>query len=125
MFHSGLGVLALRAGSVRGGHAGRRCRNAGGWAPGDAGYSCQAWSQSTLSMRKSENSDSPLPNAHGVFRGRTGFICADDILNMRHFVYVCMVIKYSKGKAQPGKAANPARSQFNRENESFPVPVRA
>ena len=26
---------------------------------------------------------------------------------------------------QPGKAANPARGQPNRENEHFPVPVRA
>ena len=26
---------------------------------------------------------------------------------------------------QPGKVANPARGQLNRENEYFPVPVRA
>ena len=26
---------------------------------------------------------------------------------------------------QPGKIANPARGQLNRENEYFPVPVRA
>ena len=30
---------------------------------------------------------------------------------------VCMVITYSKGKNQPGKVANPARGQLNRENE--------
>ena len=30
-------------------------------------------------------------------------------------VYVCMVITYSKGKDQPGKAANPVRGQLNRE----------
>ena len=29
---------------------------------------------------------------------------------------------YSKGKDQPGKVANPARGQLNRENEYFPVP---
>ena len=38
---------------------------------------------------------------------------------------VCMVIIYSKSKDQPGKVANPARGQLNRENEYFPTPVRA
>ena len=38
---------------------------------------------------------------------------------------VCMVIKYSKSMDQPGKLANPARGQLNRENEYSPVPVRA
>ena len=28
-----------------------------------------------------------------------------------------MAITYSKGKDQPGKVANPARGQLNRENE--------
>ena len=32
---------------------------------------------------------------------------------------------YSKSKDQPGKVANPARGQLSRENEYFPVPVRA
>ena len=32
---------------------------------------------------------------------------------------------YSKSKDRPGKVANPARGQLNRENEYFPVPVRA
>ena len=41
------------------------------------------------------------------------------------FMYVYMVITYSKGKDQPGKVANPARGQLNRENEFFPVPVHA
>ena len=36
-----------------------------------------------------------------------------------------MVITYSKDKDQPGKVANPARGQLNRENIFFPVPVRA
>ena len=31
-------------------------------------------------------------------------------------MYVYMVITYSKGMDQPGKAANPARGQLNREN---------
>ena len=38
-------------------------------------------------------------------------------------MFVCMVITYSKGKDQPGKVANPARGQLNRENELFPFPV--
>ena len=37
---------------------------------------------------------------------------------------VCM-IKYSKSMNQPGKVANPACDQLNRENEHFPVRVRA
>ena len=32
---------------------------------------------------------------------------------------------YSKSMDQPGKVANPARDQLNRENEYFSVPVRA
>ena len=40
-------------------------------------------------------------------------------------MYVCMVITLSKSKDQPGKVANPARGQLNRENGCFPVPVRA
>ena len=39
--------------------------------------------------------------------------------------YVCMVITYGKSMDQPGKVANPARGQLNRENEYFPVRVRA
>ena len=33
------------------------------------------------------------------------------------YMYVGMVITYSKSKDQPGKVANPARGQLNRENE--------
>ena len=42
-------------------------------------------------------------------------------------MYACMVITYSRvpGMDQPGKVANPARGQLNRENEHSPVPVRA
>ena len=32
---------------------------------------------------------------------------------------------YGKSMDQPGKVANPARGQLNRENEYFPVRVRA
>ena len=38
-------------------------------------------------------------------------------------MYVCMVIAYSKSMDQPGKVANPARGQLNRENEYSSVPV--
>ena len=37
-------------------------------------------------------------------------------------MYVCMVITYSEGKDQPGKDANPARGQLDRENEVFLSP---
>ena len=37
----------------------------------------------------------------------------------------CMVITYSRSMDQPGTFANPARGQLNRENEYFPVSVRA
>ena len=33
--------------------------------------------------------------------------------------------KHTKSIDQPGKVANPARGQLNRENEYFPVRVRA
>ena len=33
-------------------------------------------------------------------------------------------IQYSKGKDRPGKVANPACGQLNREKDFFPVPVR-
>ena len=39
--------------------------------------------------------------------------------------HVRMVIIHSRGKDQPGKVANPARGQLNREHEYFLVPVRA
>ena len=39
-------------------------------------------------------------------------------------MYVCMYgHTYSKSKDQPGKVANPARGQLNRDIEYFPVPV--
>ena len=40
-------------------------------------------------------------------------------------MYICVVITYSKGKDQSGKAANPVRGQLTRENGYFPVPVPA
>ena len=40
-----------------------------------------------------------------------------------NYMYVCIVITFSKGDDQPVKVANPARGQLNRENEHFPVPV--
>ena len=59
--------------------------------------------------------ESAEPTSRYHSRGRRLGVC----------VYVCMVITHSKSKDQPGKVANPARGQLNRENEYFPVPVRA
>ena len=55
------------------------------------------------------------------------------VANPKKGMYVlCMFITYfmnghtySKSTDQPGKVANPARGQLNRENEDFPVRVRA
>ena len=41
---------------------------------------------------------------------------------LAHGMYVCMIITYRKGKDQPGKVANPARGQLNRENNLFLCP---
>ena len=49
----------------------------------------------------------------------------ESTLKYRGESMVCMVIAYSKGKDQPGKVANPARGQLNRENVFFPVLIRA
>ena len=62
-----------------------------------------------------------LFNTTGVRRSRVGLLEGPE----RVCIYVCMVITYSKSKDQPGKVTNPARGQLNRENEYFPVPVRA
>ena len=40
-------------------------------------------------------------------------------------MYVWSHMTYSKSMDQPGKVTNPARGQLNRENEYFPVRVRA
>ena len=41
-------------------------------------------------------------------------------------VIVCMVYTHvARVRIKPGKVANPARGQLNRENVFFPVPVRA
>ena len=41
-------------------------------------------------------------------------------------MYVCMCGQhFQQSTDQPGKVANPARGQLNRENEYFPVLVRA
>ena len=59
-------------------------------------------------------------------QGNSNFPCsADHKQDWQLCMYVCMVITYSKRKDQPGKVANPARGQLNRENEFFPVRVRA
>ena len=39
--------------------------------------------------------------------------------------FYLFIIMYSKSMVQPGKVANPACGQLKRENEYFPVRVRA
>ena len=45
-------------------------------------------------------------------------------LSHTHYWYEVGMLKYSKSMDRPGKAANPARGQLNRDNEYFPVCVR-
>ena len=42
-----------------------------------------------------------------------------------YYVWSSDIIKKQSSMDQPGKVANPARGQLNRENDSSPVPVRA
>ena len=51
-------------------------------------------------------------------------LCTNSIIICTRYV-CCLVITYSKSNNQPGEVANPVRGQLNRENEFFPVPVRA
>ena len=44
---------------------------------------------------------------------------------VKPYPYLCIVITYIKSIDQPGKVANPARSQLNRENQYISVRVRA
>ena len=63
------------------------------------------------------------------------FLTSFELLRPILSIYVLIVhilclyghhMTYSKGKHQPGKVASPARGQLNsRENEQFPVLVRA
>ena len=43
----------------------------------------------------------------------------------RVYMYVLTISTFSRVWINPGKVANPARGQVIRENESFPLPVRA
>ena len=50
----------------------------------------------------------------------------DEMTVLLSVVYVCMYSHaYNKSLDQPGKVANPARGQLNRENEYSPLRVRA
>ena len=64
----------------------------------------------------------------------TGPDCAVmcNLINIHTYIHTCNDHKYdmyghtySKSIDQPGKVANPARSQLNRENGYSPVPLRA
>ena len=61
----------------------------------------------------------------GALRGSSsGWRIASVLASHLNRMYV-WVIKYSMSIDQPGKVANPARGQLNRENDYFHVPVRA
>ena len=53
------------------------------------------------------------------------YLCIHVNVCMYVYMYVCMYGHTYSKKDQPGKVANPARGQLNRENEYFHVRVRA
>ena len=53
------------------------------------------------------------------------FLCLEHSFESWSFKGYVYGHTYSKSMDQPGKVANPARGQLNRENEYFPVRVRA
>ena len=51
------------------------------------------------------------------------YVCMYMYVSVYLCIYLCcMVFIYSKGKDQPGKVANPARGQLDRENDFFACP---
>ena len=62
-----------------------------------------------------------------LFKISTGSLVLKLLCTGGHFLYwSCPLhVCYSNSMDQPGKVANPARGQLIRENEYFPVPVRA
>ena len=61
------------------------------------------------------------PSCDGGGNRYSSFICVRKMSRSQTVdaCCTCMVITYSKGKDQPGKAANPARGQLNREDGFF------
>ena len=49
------------------------------------------------------------------------------VRDVRYIIYIYILYDhtYRKSEDQPGKVAHPGRGQLNRENEYFPVRVRA
>ena len=48
-----------------------------------------------------------------------------NLTQLIHTLAICVTIHKQQSIDKPGKVANPARGQLNRESEHFPVPVRA
>ena len=71
----------------------------------------------------------PVPRqpAHLHTHAKSGAYLRDSSRVPRRRSFICYMVThtYSKSMDQPGKVANPARGQLNRENEPFPVRVRA
>ena len=78
-------------------------------------------SSKKLGVTSQRTSDLDRPAKYGLvknghFSARSMYVC----------MYVCMYgHTYSRSMDQPGKVANPAGGQLNRENGYFPVRVRA
>ena len=56
---------------------------------------------------------------------RNSIKCREEFFSSQPTWYARMVMTYGKSMDQPGKIANPARGQQNRQHEYSPVSVRA
>ena len=53
------------------------------------------------------------------------YLCLYVCIYLSISLYIYMVVSYTRAWIKSGMITNPARGQLNKENECFPVPVRA
>ena len=82
---------------------------------GTTRYSDQQESKSRQNPRQVQ----PTENIGNLSASRR-YIWVRTTVSFYCMLYVYMIITYSKSMDQPGKVADPARGQLNRENEYFP-----
>ena len=81
----------------------------------------------TVALSLSPVSLPAFPPEHYVLAHRRPFSPLASGCDRKHsrpivYMYACIVITYIKSMDQPGKVANPARGQLNRENKYFLSP---
>ena len=89
--------------------------------------SLSAFAPEKLVSRDGFGSSVPRQPAHLHINAKSGAYLRNSsrVPRRRPFIYYMVTHTYSKNMDQPGKVANLARGQLNRENEYFPVRVRA